>query len=304
MSMRNDNKKIIKIVIIIIAAVVVVVLAVGAVKTLMQQKMIRDLEAARDYDEIKKVRTLLCNEGHIVHAGGYIENENGETVNYTSSMEAINNCYEQGNRFCEIDFLISTDGELVCAHAWDQLYREDGTQVENAVSLEEFKNCRMENSFTPMSGADLIEFMRTHEDIYIITDIKDDNIGGCKKLAEACPDLKERFIIQIYHENEGYKIEELGFQNIIYTLYRTQENERTEAALKAAAKKHYLIAFTIKKAWIDENIIKVADSVDTPVFTHTVNEPEEMRTFSELGVTGFYSDLVEWDESYNLPDDE
>lgn len=242
-----------------------------------------------------KVRDELVREGHIVHAGGYIDSADGTSYNYTSSVEAIENCYKNGNKFCELDFLKTTDNQLVCAHEWKQLYK-DGEPLEKGVSLEEALNCKMENEFKPLWLGSLVDFMREHEDIRIITDIKKDyNTEGAKMIAEYCPDLKDRFIIQVYHEDEAYIMEDMGFNNIIFTLYRTEEEERTKEALLQAAKAHDFICFTVKKSWINEEFAEDVKATGVPLFTHTVNDLEEMKNMIALGVDGFYSDVVNFE---------
>ncbi len=246
--------------------------------------------------ETAQIRNDLVAEKHIVHAGGYIESAGGEQINYTSSVEALNNCYSKGNKFCELDFLMTTDKKLVCAHAWKQLYK-DGLPLEEAVSLEDALSCRMENEFTPLWLGSLVDFLRSHDDLYIVTDIKQDyNAEGAKMIAEYCPDLKDRFIIQVYHEEEATVMEELGFNNIIFTLYRTEEEERTADALLDAASKHDFVAFTAKKAFINEEFVADIKATGIPLFTHTVNSADEMKEFIKLGVDGFYSDVVDFDK--------
>ena len=42
--------------------------------------------------DILKLREMIADDGHIIHAGGFIETEAGE-VSYTNSLEAIVNLY-------------------------------------------------------------------------------------------------------------------------------------------------------------------------------------------------------------------
>ncbi|WP_051205620.1 sulfatase-like hydrolase/transferase [Butyrivibrio sp. FC2001] len=245
--------------------------------------------------ETAKVREELIKEKHIVHAGGFINSADGTEYNYTSSVEAIENCYNKGNKFCELDFLMTKDNQLVCAHAWKQLYK-DGTPLEDAVSLDEALSCKMENEFTPLWLGSLVDFLRGHEGMYIVTDIKQDyNAEGAKQIAEYCPDLMDRFIIQVYHEEEATVMEELGFNNIIFTLYRTEEEERTPEALMEAAGKHDFVAWTAKKAFINEDFVASIKATGVPLYTHTVNDPQEIKDFMALGVDGFYSDVADFD---------
>ncbi|OOF13202.1 hypothetical protein BZG79_08415 [Salinivibrio sp. MA427] len=54
----------------------------------------------------------------------------------------------------------------------------------------------------------------------IVTDVKEKNIDALRLIAERYPELKSRFIPQIYWPEEYKMVSELGFDNIIWTLYR------------------------------------------------------------------------------------
>ena len=67
-----------------------------------------------DYD-IVNLRNLMADDGHIIHAGGFL-NAGEVQVSYTNSLEALENLYAKGNRFCEIDLQETADGMLICGH--------------------------------------------------------------------------------------------------------------------------------------------------------------------------------------------
>ena len=54
----------------------------------------------------------------IAHAGGRIEG-----MNYTNSLEALNNSYKNGFRLFELDIIETSDGEFVAAHVGNTLKR-------------------------------------------------------------------------------------------------------------------------------------------------------------------------------------
>ena len=103
-------------------------------------------------------------------------------------------------------------------------------------------------------------------------------------LSEPCP----------YHQDEAKKVYEQGFDLIIYTLYRTEETERTEEVLTAAAQKYNFVVWTAKEAFIDEDFVNIIKKTSIPLFTHTINDVEAIKSYQARGVDGFYSDLVDW----------
>ena len=62
-----------------------------------------------------------------------------------------------------------------------------------------------------------------------------------------------------------------------------------------AANKHDFVAWTAKKAFITDEFVSDIKATGVPLFTHTVNDPEEMKEFVIKGVDGFYSDVADFD---------
>ena len=175
---------------------------------------------------IESVRETIAKTGRIVHAGGLLTTASGEKVAYTNSYNALDNMYRLGNRVCEIDIRQTGDNVLVCAHG-DDRYLADGCCLPASATENEFLSVWIFDEFKPMSVQMLAQYMREHNDLLIITDIvHDDNLEICGRIARDYPDLKSRFIIQIYHEAEYEPVAELGFPYIIYTLYRADDDER------------------------------------------------------------------------------
>ena len=227
--------------------------------------------------EVEKLRRAIGEQKRIVHAGGFLKTSNGETVVYTNSYDALVNMYEQGNRFCEIDIRETADGVLICAHG-DESHLANGSDLPPNARIEAFFSERLFGEFTPMTVEMLAAFMREHSDLTIITDAQGDNLLISRKLAEAWPDLKDRFIIQIYHESEYDPIRELGFQNLIYTLYRAEDEERNLWEIAHFAEKHELVGVTIQK----EQFYSVKNRIamvhcGLPFMFHTVDDVAEIE---------------------------
>ena len=250
-------------------------------------------------------RRMLTSDRYIVHAGGFVEDTNGELLSYTNSREALENCYESGNRVCELDFLTTVDGKVVCAHNDEQ---EDmwahGISLPDAgnkpLTFYEFMGAKFNGTLTTMSLDDLAEYMQDHPDLYIVTDVKDDNIGVCRIISENYPHLRDNFIVQIYHPDEYDRIRRLGFDYIIYTLYRATDEELTPEETKDFTDKANLVGVTF---WTDypsqyEESFGVLAASGLPLFVHTVNDSEEMKAFIDMGIDGIYTDVVNKEDQY------
>ena len=55
----------------------------------------------------------------IAHAGGAID---GHV--YTNSKEAVLNSINNGSKYIELDFSLTSDSELVCVHRWENVYAD------------------------------------------------------------------------------------------------------------------------------------------------------------------------------------
>ena len=241
------------------------------------------------------VRTVIARTGRVVHAGGFVTTAAGERVAYTNSYDALLNMYEQGNRICEIDIRETGDGILVCAHGDDDFLAE-GCDLPATATADEFLSAQIFGEFRPMTVELLADFMRAHPDLLIITDIiHQENESVCGRIAQNYPDLRERFVIQIYHEAEYEPIRRLGFPNIIYTLYRADDQERNYWRISHFAETHELVGITTQKEqfYLWKNQLAMPHC-GAPLMFHTENDIEELnRMLRKRFVLGIYSDLTE-----------
>ena len=145
-----------------------------------------------------------------------------------------------------------------------------------------------------MGLGDLADFLRQNTDFYFVTDIKDNNVEGCRLIAEYCPDLLDRFIVQIYHSYEYDEVRYLGFDNVIFTLYLTTKKEREIETLKYFADRNVLVGFTFWDYWADdEDFLNGISQIGVPMYVHTVNDPTRMEQYYEKGITAIYTDLID-----------
>ena len=244
--------------------------------------------------EVEKIRAELRAQKVIIHAAGALRTQAGDEAIYTNSLDALQNMYYAGNRFCEIDIRETSDGVLICAHG-DEEHLANGSELPADAKSGDFLSERLFGEFTPMTVEMLAAFMHEHPDLTVITDAQGDNLRISRKLAEALPDLKDRFIIQIYHESEYDPVRELGFQNLIYTLYRAADEERNLWEIAHFAEKHKLVGITIQKEqfYSVKNRIAMAHC-GLPFMFHTVDDAAEIEAMLRKPyVAAVYTDLTD-----------
>ena len=243
--------------------------------------------------EVENLRGAIREQKQIVHAGGALRTQTGDEVIYTNSLDALQNLYDAGNRFCEIDIRETSDGVLICAHG-DEERLANGSDLSAGAESAAFLSERLFGEFQPMSVEMLAAYMREHPDLVIITDAQGDNLDISRKIAEGWPDLRDRFIIQIYHEREYDPIREMGFRNLIYTLYRADDEERNLWEIAHFAETHELVGVTIQKEqfYSMKNRIAMAHC-GVPFMFHTVNDASEIEAMLRKPyVAAVYTDLT------------
>lgn len=246
--------------------------------------------------EANLVQQVIDNSGTIVHAaGGLVRSVDGNTWKYSNSREGIENCIAKQKNVIELDFIETTDGQWICAHDWSRLYL-NGIKIEKPIAFTDFLQTRVYDDFSPIWLGDVISYMQQNPQLYIVTDVKDENanIDLCNTIAFYCPDLKDRFIIQIYHEEEYEPIVTAGFKNIIFTLYQTKKSERTKEKLIQMAEQHPLVGYTFPAEFVkDADFFCGVKEAGVPLYVHTVNEPEEMQYYFVNGIQAVYTDCVD-----------
>ena len=226
----------------------------------------------------------------IYHAGGEIHGGY-----YTNFREAVEETLSEGNHFIEIDFEYTSDGHLVCAHSWPDVYLAD-TQP----TLEEFLSTKIQGRFTPMTAVDLIQVMRENPQMYLVTDIKNDDI--CTPLAELValadedPTILSRFIIQLYTGREKSSIKEIyPFQDyqFLFTLYRWGAWKRE--AVKICNEENISVITSSIGTIPDEDVAMLRDLGFT-LYEHTVNRIDQAKFALERGISGFYTDNLDFSD--------
>ncbi len=224
---------------------------------------------------------------YIIHAAGTLDGLDG-----SNSLEGLEASVAAGCRYVELDFQFTADGELACIHDWYTQYTDAIPENGTALTLEQFQDCQIYGTYTPLWLDSLAAYMEAHPELYIITDIKDRNPEGAAKIAADYPHLVDRFIIQIYDAAEYEPVRDAGFEHIIYTLYKLDWHGKTDtAALCEFAAGHPLLGYTFSYELCDvEGYVDGMKKAGVPLYIHTVNGDEEQQKYFDMGINGIYTD--------------
>lgn len=222
---------------------------------------------------------------YIIHAAGSIHGLSG-----TNSLEALENAYNTGNRYIEIDFSFTADLRPVCIHDWNYISFPGFDKTRP--TYKEFSGGYVYGSFTPLTLESIASFMTLHEDLYIITDVKDYNIYFAGIIKREYPELCDRFIIQVYSEEQYEHISKMNFENIIFSLYRLESEKMLDADfLVNFAKENPLYGYTFNAVLCEnEGYVEGLLKAGIPLFVHTVNDKEAQQKYFDMGIAGIYTD--------------
>jgi glycerophosphoryl diester phosphodiesterase len=221
----------------------------------------------------------------IAHAAGGVS---GTT--YTNAQEALDEHYSQGQRFFEIDFSWTKDGRLALIHDWKQTYRRLFGGDGSPPALEEFLAADMLRGLTQLSIDGLAEWLESHPDAFIITDVKNRNLAALARLNDRYARYCPRIIPQIYNRDEYEPVKALGFSRIIFTLYRSNASDKEILAF-VADQPVFAVAMPAKRA-IESNLALLLRGQGVIVYAHTVNDPKLVDHLGERGVHGVYTDFL------------
>jgi len=231
----------------------------------------------------KKVDNIVFSR-FIAHAGGAI-NE----LTYTNSKEALNESYSKGRRFIELDFELTVDGHVVLLHDWKITVQRLFDTPARRYNLREFRQFNMIGNLHQMDLNDLFEWLRRYPDVYIVTDIKTNNLKILKTIKEHYSDAISRFIPQIYYFREYVSVRKLGYQAIILTLYRS--NYADDLVFKFA-ETYGVDAVTMPEIRGQGQLPERLKAIGVLSFVHTINDFPAMNRLIRNHVYGVYTDTL------------
>lgn len=220
----------------------------------------------------------------IAHAGGAID-----SLIYTNSVEALNQNYDNGFRFFEIDFRWTSDDSLVIIHDWKRSVVELYNCKAGRLSYKEFMDANLDSNLTQMNLESLSLWVKNHPNAFIISDIKKKNIKGLKLIEREYPHLKSRLIPQIYSILNFPAVQNIGYEKIILTNYKKVYSIKN---LLLFLEKNKLFALTVPRDMFDFKEIDYLLKIKTPLLMHTINDSSDYRRIINNGVHGVYTDYL------------
>jgi glycerophosphoryl diester phosphodiesterase len=222
----------------------------------------------------------------IAHAGGDIYG-----VRMTNSRQALDRSYEEGFRLIEVDICTTSDNIPVLGHDWGNANWFSGVNYSTEVpAYDEFMARQPILDLDMLDLASLAEWLAEHENAYIVTDIKEDNIEILRHIAKEYPGVSKRFIPQIYSFSEYDAVKALGYSNIILTEYRLKAEDQE---ILEFCQKNPLFALTLSQTRATPEMLAKCKEIGIPTYVHTINDYNVYIKLRDSGAHGVYTDYFQ-----------
>lgn len=160
---------------------------------------IKNLKVNSDNNIEKQI--LKCNINRfIAHGGGEI---NGDKV--TDSLEALENSYNNGFRYLELDILKTSDNYFVASHDWISWKKNSEYVGSLPPTYKEFKKYKIYNKYTPLGIDDINKWFNSHKEAILVTDKIDLPIEFSNKFVD-----KKRLMMELFSMKSIYEAVDIG----------------------------------------------------------------------------------------------
>ena len=212
---------------------------------------------------------------------------------YNNSEEAIRHNLALNFEWFELDFdwvggdLLTDAGRAAVTS--DRTGSYYSAKDENLASSEKMENTKS------LTLPDIKRLMEEFPKMKVCTDVKSHNVAALALMKSELPEVfADRVVAQIYQPEEYGPVREMGFNNIIWTMYKYSG---TDAQALSSLTLMSLTCVTMPQARAESGFARVCREAGERVMTHTVNDPELLeRLRRECSVDEVYSDFLRPEE--------
>ena len=226
----------------------------------------------------------------IAHNGGIVQ---GRAK--SDSREAWELSYSRGIRIIDADLAFTSDNHLVLRHSWaDDL---EQAYYPSQPSLQEFTGTLIFMKYHSMTAEDMINFMLSHDDLYVAADCKDDPVKIYSALVQTAQTMNaeevlDRIIVSLYRTADVDRVKSVyPFKHFVLRQYGWLHNwySLAEFCLKNDVHVVNIFNFVIDA---DPEGVKILTSKGIRVYAAVVNSLKQMQAYKDLGIFGAVSDSL------------
>ena len=251
--------------------------------------------AVLEFEAIASPRLLIA------HASG-----GSPLGNYPNAVECLDWWYQQGVRHFEFDLQWTRDGHLVGLHDWGPTFRRwfdpatlpwhwqlrtPGIEL-CGLPRDVFLAMGMRGGLTVITPKRLRDWLGSHPDAWLVTDIKRNNPEALTQLAEVFGPLKAQVLAQVFSLAEIHLARELGYARVGWANYvpKLPINELpgmlAGQPLDVVVVNHKTIIDPATHPYLDE-----LRQLGMDLWVFTVNDPERLAELPD-SVNGAITDRL------------
>ncbi len=227
------------------------------------------------------------HEKLIAHAGGQLDGHR-----YTNSLEALNNAFNLGYKFIELDMLETCDGHIVAAHDWKHFNSITGGDKNSNKCLNhsEVMKRKIHNKFTVIDSKTISNLFSNHPDVFLVTD-KIRNYDLILQQLNISPD---KLLVEVFSYKQYKKALRAGIKYPMFCVW-SAEGLRKNLDLFIDGK---VTMMTISSKELDkcEDELKILHQNGVAIFSFTENDKKTISKYEGKYSMWFYTDLVKVDE--------
>lgn len=147
----------------------------------------------------------------IAHALGAI---GGHT--YSNSREAMISSIEKGYKFLEVDIDSTSDGVFIASHDWTgfNIITDHSELLDSLLSFAEFSERKIYGEYTPISIQEIVDTLKNHPDVSIVTD----KISDPAIIEKLFSEIKDRVYVECFLQDDYFVLKKKGY-NVMQSSY-------------------------------------------------------------------------------------
>ena len=236
---------------------------------------------------LARIEGLPVSFEYVIHAGGGMDD-----TPYLNCQEGFLQNVQSGQKYIEVDFLYTKDKKVVASHLFDH---NDGFDLKNRPTLEEFNSSKLLGKYTGMTFEWLLGQLKVYQDVMIIFDTKENNsfdiLQDMVQIAEENGfDIYSRFIVQVYSlENYHDMKENFDFDRYWYTNYKKEYSPLEIKKNFANCEDIDTIVLWTSDWWV---VNQIGIDLGKDIAVHTVHSKSAVNFLATHGVDYIYVDQL------------
>lgn len=265
-------------------------------------------------DSIEDEENAWYTKYHFIsHSGGGIDGKL-----YSNSMEAWNLSYQNGNRLFDADLMLTKDNRVVLRHDLSDNIEINEVSIkdssvylnyfnllqykieQNNINYDEYMKNKIYSKYTPMDLNKMLNFMKEHEDVYVLIDSKDNIEKIYKEVIKSVQydnKLLEHIIPSLYTYSDYYSIMNLyKFKNIVMRQYANNLNYYELASFMIENKIHVL---NVDIQHMNDDEIEMLKKIGIRIYAAVIDYQSDMNYLFDKGYNGAVTNWL-YENDFNI----